>query len=352
VDYAYLGHTGIRVPRLCMGTMTFGGQSDQAQAHAILDRALELGICFLDTADIYPAGATVGEFGRSEEIVGAWLKGRRDDVLVATKGFGRTSHRPWDQGNSRKHLVEAVETSLRRLGTDYIDLYQLHEPDAHTPIDETLRALDDLVSAGKIRYYGCSNFLAYQLARAIGRAEVLRLTGISTVQPRYNLLHRAAERELFPLCLQERIGVLVYNPIAGGFLGGEHSRSQPPPGDSRFIQPRLATVYRDRYWQDQMFDTVEQMRQIALDLGLPVATLALSWVLANPAVTVAIVGAVRPEQLDELAAATSVSLPEDAKKALDALSEQYLGTDLRLPGHESAQWLADAAVSGEPAGAR
>ena len=200
---------------------------------AILDAAYEAGITFIDTADVYPLGGGHDTVGRTEEIVGTWLAaypGRRDDVVLATKCVGSMGDRPWQSGASRRHVVEAVDASLRRLGVERIDLYQLHSPDPETPIDETLQALDDLVRAGKVGYVGCSNFLAYQVARAIGRSEALGLARFDSLQPRYNLLFRQIERELLPLAAEESIGVIPYNPIAGGMLTGKHRRGAPDRG--------------------------------------------------------------------------------------------------------------------------
>ena len=222
-----LGRTGLTVSRLCLGTMTFGLQCDEGMSHKILDRALAGGITFIDTSDVYPLGGGLDTAGQTEEIIGRWLPGRRADVILATKGFGATGPRPWDRGNSRKHLLDAIDASLRRLGTDYVDLYQLHHPD-DTPIDESLRALDDIVRAGKARYVGCSNFFAWQVARALGRSELLRLARFDCVQPRYNLLFRQIERELLPLCQEEGLGVIPYNPLAGGLLTGKHRREAGP----------------------------------------------------------------------------------------------------------------------------
>src|SRR6266849_3438450 len=235
-----LGGTGLRVSQLCLGTMTFGLQCDEPTSIAILDRAAAGGITFLDTSDAYPIGGNLGTAGRTEAIIGRWLEGRRHDFVVATKCFGAMSARPWDQGLSRKHILDAIEGSLRRLGTDYVDLYQLHHPDPSTPMDETLRALDDVVRAGKARYVGCSNYFAYQIARALGRSEHLGLTRFDCVQPRYNLLFRQVERELFPLCAEEGLGVIAYNPIAGGLLSGKHHREAGPMPGTRFTHPTAA----------------------------------------------------------------------------------------------------------------
>jgi len=323
MDSTRLGRTGLRVSRLCLGTMTFGLQCDEATSVAILDRAAEGGITFLDTADVYPLGGTLATVGRTEEIVGRWMKGRRDAVVLATKCFGATGRRPWEQGNSRKHILDAVDASLRRLQTDYIDLYQLHGPDPGTPIDETLKALDDLVRWGKVRYVGCSNFLGYQLARAIGRSEVLGVARFDSVQPRYNLLFREIERELLPLCLEEGIGVIPYNPLAGGLLTGKHRYEEGPEEGSRFTLGTAAGRYQDRYWHEGMFETVEQIRQLAGSAGMSMATLAVAWVLAHPAITAPIIGASRPEQLDDSLRAAEGKLGEDIKAELDTLTAAY-----------------------------
>src|SRR6516225_5604039 len=200
MEHVRLGRSGLQVSRLCLGTMTFGLQSDETTAIAVMDRAAEGGVDFLDSSDAYPLGGDLASRGRTEEIIGRWLRGKRDRFIIATKCFAPVGPAPFDAGNSRKHIMSAVEDSLRRLGTDYIDLYQLHGYDPDTPIDETLSALDDLVHSGKIRYIGCSNFLAYRLARAIGVSETRRLVRFDCVQPRYNLLFREFERELLPLC--------------------------------------------------------------------------------------------------------------------------------------------------------
>ena len=323
MDHTRLGRTGLPVSRLCLGTMTFGLQSDEPTAVAILDRAAEGGIDFLDTSDAYPLGGDLSTRGVTEEILGRWLRGKRDRFIVATKCFVPTGPAPFDAGNSRKHILSAVEASLRRLQTDYIDLYQLHGYDEQTPIDETLSALDDLVHQGKVRYVGCSNFLTYQLVRAIGRSETLRLTRLDSVQPRYNLLFRQIEREMLPFCGEEGVGVIPYNPIAGGLLSGKHSRSAPPPEGSRFTLGSAGGQYQDRYWHDQEFDTVEQLRGLAAEAGLSLVTLAVAWVLANKAITAPIIGASRPEQLDDSLAAPVVRVDDDLKRSLDEVTLQY-----------------------------
>lgn len=323
MQHTRLGRTGLQVSRLCLGTMTFGLQCDEPTSVRILDRAAEGGITFLDTADVYPLGGSGDTVGRTEEILGRWLNGRRHEFIVATKCFGPMSRRRWDRGNSRKHILDAVEGSLRRLQTDYIDLYQLHGPDPETPIDETLRALEDVVRSGKVRYVGCSNFLAYQVARAIGRSEAMGVVRFDSVQPRYNLLFREIERELLPLCAEEGIGVIPYNPIAGGLLSGKHNREAGPEEGSRFTLGTAAQRYQDRYWHEGMFETVEQIRPLAQEAGMSMPALAVAWVMANPAITAPIIGASRPEQLDDTLAAAETPLSPDLKQRLDDLTVQY-----------------------------
>ena len=203
-----LGRTGLKVSRICLGTMTFGIQCDEAQSHAILDRAAEGGVSFIDTADGYPLFGNSSTVGLTEEILGRWLEGRRNNFIVATKCFATMGPNPWDRGTSRRHILEAVDNSLRRLRTDWIDLYQLHNYDPEVPLDETLEAMDALVRAGKVRYIGCSNWLAFRLARAIGRSETRGWARFDCVQPRYSLVFRQWERDLFPLCEEEGIGVI------------------------------------------------------------------------------------------------------------------------------------------------
>jgi 1-deoxyxylulose-5-phosphate synthase len=303
--------------------MTFGLQIDEQAAASVLDRATGSGVTFIDTADVYPLGGGIELVGRTEEILGRWLKGRRQDFVLATKCFGRTGPQPWDAGNSRRHIMDAVDASLRRLGTDYIDLYQLHQDDPDTPLDETLSALDALVRAGKVRYIGCSNFLSYRLARALGRSETLGLARFDSVQPRYNLLFREFERELFPLCLEEGVGVIPYNPLAGGLLSGKHGRDKPPTQGSRFTLPNAGPMYQERYWHQREFDVVDAFQGIAREAGLKPATLALAWVLHQPAITAPIIGASRPDQLDDTLAAADVKLGEEILRRLDELTRDF-----------------------------
>jgi aryl-alcohol dehydrogenase (NADP+) len=218
--------------------------------------------------------------------------------------------------------MRAIDASLRRLQTDYVDLYQIHFFDRSTPIDETLQAMDDLVRSGKVRYIGCSNTLAYQLARAIGRSELRGIARFDSVQPRYNLLFRENERELFPLCDEEQVAVIPYNPLAGGLLTGKHRPGAPTEG-TRFTLGRAQDMYRQRYWQDQMFATVDELRAVAEECGVPLTTLAVQWVLANPVITSPIVGASRPEQLAASVAAAETPLADDVKQRLDELTAVY-----------------------------
>ena len=303
--------------------MTFGLQCSEEVSRAILDRASEAGVTFLDTADAYPVGGDLTTRGRTEEILGRWLKGRRADFILATKCFAPTGPNPWDRGMNRRHILDAVEQSLQRLQTDWIDLYQLHGYDPETPIDEALEALDALVKSGKVRYIGCSNWLAFRLARALGRSELRGLARFDCVQPRYNLLFREFERDLFPLCVEEGVGIIPYNPLAGGLLSGKHDTSLPPPEGTRFTLGTAAQTYPQRYWHDREFASVDQLRGVAADAGLPLPTLAVAWVLAQPEVTAPIVGASRPEQLEATLAALETPLPEDVRARLDELTREY-----------------------------
>jgi 1-deoxyxylulose-5-phosphate synthase len=303
--------------------MTFGLQCDEPTSVSILDRATEGGIDFIDSSDVYPLGGDLATAGRTEEILGRWLRGRRERFILATKCFGRTGPSPFDGGNSRRHIFDAIDASLRRLQTDYIDLYQLHGFDSATPIDETLGALDDLVHQGKVRYIGCSNFLTYQLVRAIGRSETLGLARFDSVQPRYNLLFRQIEREMLPFCGDEAVGVIPYNPLAGGLLSGKHRRGAPPAEGSRFTLGNAGQMYQGRYWHDREFDTVDQLLAIADETGVSLVTLSLAWVLANGAVTAPIVGASHPDQLAASLEAVEFVLEDDLKSRLDDLTHEY-----------------------------
>ena len=322
------GRTGLRVSALCLGTMTFGLQCDESVSRAILDAAADGGIDFLDTADVYPLGGDAKTAGRTEEIVGAWMKGRRHELIVATKCFGQMGPKPWDQGMSRKHILKAIDASLERLQTDYVDIYQLHGFDPTTPIDEALEALDTVVRSGKARYVGVSNWMAHRLARALGRSEVKGLAHICSAQPRYNLLFRTFERDLLPMCEEEGVAVIPYNPLAGGLLTGKHQSKDAPPEGSRFTLGRAGSMYQARYWHERQFETVEALRTLAAEAGMSLATLAVAWVMANPAVTAPIIGASHPGQLaDSLAAAEAGGLNADLKAKLDDLTKPWRAVD-------------------------
>ncbi len=328
MQYVRFGNTGLRVSRLCLGTMTFGLQCDEARSNTIMDAAAAGGVDFFDTADVYPLGGNRETVGTTESIIGRWLKGKRHSFIVATKCVGVMGPKPWDLGMSRKHILDAVDASLRRLQTDYIDVYQLHGYDARTPLDEALEALDQVVRSGKARYVGVSNWPAYKVARGIGRSELKNLARISSVQPRYNLLFRAFERDLLPLCEEEGIAVIPYNPLAGGLLTGKHDRAAPPPSGTRFTLGSAAARYQSRYWNEREFETIEALRGLGNESGMSMATMAVSWVLANPAITAPIVGASRPEQLaDSLAAAEKGALSADLKARLDELTHGWRAAD-------------------------
>ena len=327
MDHVQFGRSGLPVSRLCLGTMTFGLQCDEAQSGAILDAAAAGGIDFLDTADVYPLGGDLQTRGRTEEILGRWLAGKRQSFIVATKCFARVGPLPWNQGMSRKHILDAIDASLRRLRTDYVDIYQLHGHDAATPLDEALEALDRIVQSGKARYIGVSNWLAFRIARAIGRTEVKGLARIASAQPRYNLLFRAFERDLLPLCREEGVAVIPYNPLAGGLLTGKHANAQKPPEGSRFTLGNAGSMYQARYWHDREFATIEALRAVAAEAGMSLATLAVAWVLANPAITAPIIGASRPEQLADSLAAVTAAFPADLKARLDDLTIEWRAVD-------------------------
>jgi aryl-alcohol dehydrogenase (NADP+) len=303
--------------------MTFGLQTDERAAQTILDQSAEGGINFLDLADVYPLGGDLKTVGRSEEIVGRWLEGKRQRFIVATKAVGKVGPSEWDEGASRKHLLDAIDASLERLKTDYVDLYQLHSDDRRTPLEETLEALDQILRSGKARYIGVSNFLAYRLALALGKQEAQRWTRFVSVQPRYNLLFREPERELLPLARETGLGVIPYNPLAGGLLTGKHKLGGAPTPGTRFTLGTAAGRYQDRYWHEREFKTVEALGRLASQSGHTLTTLALAWVLENPDVTAPIIGVSRPEQLPELLKAADLRLDSQLKQRADELTTEY-----------------------------
>lgn len=324
-----MGRTGLKVSEICLGTMAFAGQCDEPTAIRILDEAAGRGVTFIDTADAYPIPPDLETSGRTEEVLGRWLQGRRDQFVVATKCRLKVGPGPNDQGLSRRHLLAACEASLRRLKTDYVDLYQAHAPDPETPLDETLRAFDDLVRAGKVRYVGGSNYPAWQLALSLGLGEKPGLARYDCIQPRYNLLYREIEAELLPLCRDQGVGVIAFNPLAGGFLSGKHRKDAPPTPGTRFTLGETGQLYRDRYWQAAQFDAVEVLKGVFGPRGIPLATASVAWVLAQPGITAAIVGASRPEQLADTLSAVEMTLDPEALAACDAV---WWGLPRRPPG--------------------
>jgi aryl-alcohol dehydrogenase (NADP+) len=323
MEHVRFGKTGMQVSKLCLGTMTFGYQCNEEQSVSILNAAKDHGFTFIDTADVYPIGDMTSGYGATEEILGRWLTGQRDNFILATKCYAPTGPNKWDQGNSRKNIIRAAEESLRRLKTDYIDLYQLHFYDDRVSHDESLSALDDLVRSGKVRYIGCSNYLAYQLATALGRSDVNKWERFASVQPRYNMLFRENERELLPLCAEQGLAVIPYNPLAGGFLTGKHQKGAPT-ADTRFtIGGGTAERYQERYWQDQMFATLDALRGIAAEADMTVAQLAIAWQFTRPTITSPIIGASKPEQLVDAVNAVRTPLSVELTQRLDVLTHEY-----------------------------
>jgi 1-deoxyxylulose-5-phosphate synthase len=308
-----MGRTGLKVSEICLGTMTFGQQCDEPTSLAIMDAAVEQGVNFFDTADGYPMGGNLQTVGRTETIVGKWLKGRRDKIVLATKCWVPMGPGANDGGLSRKHIFDAVEGSLRRLQTDYIDLYQAHAPDPDTPLEETLRAYDDLVHQGKVRYLGCSNFKAWLLATALAISDKHDLARFDCVQPRYNLLFREIENELLPLCHHYGVGVIAYNPLAGGFLTGKYKLNAPPSPETRFgfLSGRSRSIYHKRYWQEEQFEAVDHLQRFVAERNKPLTQVAIAWVLAQPDVTSAIVGATSPAQIHQSMPAADLTLDSE-----------------------------------------
>lgn len=288
MQYTNLGRSGVRVSRLSLGCWRFGAETDEPTARRIIDAALDRGINLIDTANIYAQGV-------SEEIVGRTLKGRRQNVVLATKVWGKMGEGPNDRGLSRVHIMRAVEDSLRRLQTDYIDLYQIHAEDPDTPLEETLDALNDLVRQGKVRYIGVSNHSAWKTCKALWISDVRGYARFVSAQPRYNLFDRAIEKELIPLCLDQGIGIINYSPLAGGLLSGKYRKGEAPPAGSRaerFESLRKALT-------EENLSKVERLQAYAAERGYTVAQLALAWCLAKPGVTSPIIGATSLEQLEE-----------------------------------------------------
>ncbi|HET7767314.1 MAG TPA: aldo/keto reductase [Chloroflexota bacterium] len=317
-----LGRSGLKVSEVCLGTMTFGAQADENTSFAIMDTADRLGVTFFDTADAYPPAGELPDKGRTEEIVGKWLheRGARERIVLATKCRGQMGPHPNDEGLSRKHVIRACDDSLRRLRTDYVDLYQAHHPDPTTPIEETLRAFEDLVRAGKVRYVGVSNFPAHQLSDAIWTARTNGLSPIVSDQPRYSLLFRMIEDEIVPVCQTHGLGIMAYNPLAGGVLTGRYRHLKPdqPTAEGRFKSgTRQGETYRQRYFNEAIFEAVDTLARFLEPRGLSMTHAALAWVLARPFITSAIVGASRPEQLEDSLQAVGLKLDADVERACD-----------------------------------
>ncbi len=314
-----LGRAGLKVTEICLGTMTFGGSADEATSFAIMDVADQAGVNFFDTADMYPLGADYTGAGATEEIVGRWIQSRkaRDRVVLATKARNRMGPGPNNVGLSRKHLMKAVEDSLHRLQTDYIDLYQTHAPDPDTPIEETLEALTDMVRRGYVRYIGCSNYPAWQLAEALWASDQKNLARYDSVQPRYNLLFRMIEDELVPLCQSQGVGIIAYNPLAGGMLTGRYRERIEAEGNRFAMQGNSGDLYRRRYWSEAIFEAVDTMHQFLQPRGKSLIHVALAWVLAQPGITSAIVGASKPEQLQDSLEAVKVKLDNEEMTVLN-----------------------------------
>lgn len=311
MEYRKLGHTGIKVSEICFGTATFGWHTDDHEAHRMLDLFVEGGGNFVDTADIYSGWAEGSWPGRSEEIIGDWLAktGRRHEIVLATKCRSRMGPLPNDEGLSRRHIMDAVEGSLRRLNTDFIDLYQTHAMDHETPIEETLRALDDLVRQGKVRYVGCSNYSAYRLCKALWVSDKYNLVRYDCLQPYYSLLERDHfERELADVVREEGLGVIPYSPQAMGFLTGKWRGHNAVPDHTRGSgNPRMTS-----YFTDANFALLDELETIGTVHGKTIAQVALAWVLTNPLITAPIVGARNGEQLQEsMGAAGFRLLPEE-----------------------------------------
>lgn len=320
MQYRRLGRTGLQVSALCLGTMQFGWTADEPTAHMLLDAFVDAGGTTLDTADIYSRWVPGNTGGDSEEIIGRWLQQRRNRhaVVIATKARGPMWQGPDGEGLSRAHLLRAVDDSLRRLQTDYIDLYQMHWYDAETPIEETLRTLDGLVRAGKVRYIGCSNLPAWRLMQALWASERLGLERYSSLQPHYNLVHRAEfERELRDVCREYGLGVLPYSPLASGFLTGKYQ----PDDTATPASPRAASIAQ-RYANERGWRVLRALEQVARSVQAAPAQVALAWLMSRPTVTAPIVGANSLEQLQTVLGAASLRLEATALEALEQASAE------------------------------
>jgi aryl-alcohol dehydrogenase-like predicted oxidoreductase len=316
MEFRQLGLTDLYVSTICLGTMQFGWTADHKHSFEIMDEALNLGCNFFDTADIYSSWHSGNKGGESESIIGKWLaigSVNRDQLVIATKVRGKMGEASSDQGLSRQHIIKAVEDSLTRLQTDYIDLYQAHWPDDNIPIEETLRAFDDLHKQGKVRYIGCSNFSAQLLAESLETSEMNDFSRFDSLQPHYNFIHRAEfERELMPLCANQNIGVIPYSPLGGGFLTGKYRRDSNLPDSSR------SGGVKKRYMNESGWQALENLEIIGNKYGATIAQTAIAWILANDTVSSAIIGANSLSQLQDTFAGSSVNLTAEDKAVLDA----------------------------------
>lgn len=315
MQYVHLGSTGLKVSRVCLGAMTYGSKRwrewvlEEEESRPLIQRALELGINFFDTADIYSHGV-------SEEILGRALKDfgpERERLVIATKVFSPMTSDPNQRGLSRKHILHSIDNSLRRLGVDYVDLYQIHRFDYQTPIEETLDALQDVVRSGKALYLGASSMYAWQFARMLYKADQLRLTRFVSMQNHYNLIYREEDREMNPLCRQEGVGLIPWSPLARGFLMGNRRKE----GFGETVRSRTDEYAQRMYYQDSDFQVVERLNEIARQRGVSNARVALAWVLAQPGITSPIVGARRMEHLDDAVASVELTLDESELRALE-----------------------------------
>ncbi len=316
MDYRPLGRTGLKVSALCLGTMQWGWTADEETAFAVMDAFVEHGGNFIDTADVYSRWVEGNPGGVSEQIIGRWMKARRNrrQIVLATKVRGRMWDGPNGEGLSRSHIMRAVEDSLRRLETDVIDLYQIHADDLNTPMEETLRALDDLVRQGKVLYIGCSNIVAWRLMKALGISERLGLARYDSLQPHYNLVHRREfEAELKPLCESEGLGVIPYSPLAGGFLTGKYRPDAPPPPSARLSGVK-------RYFHEHGWRVLAAVERVAAERGATPAQIALAWQLSQPVITAPIIGANSVAQLQELLPAATMRLTTAEMAVLDEAS--------------------------------
>ena len=318
MNYRNLGRTGLKVSTICLGTMQFGWSADEATSYSIMDKAVELGCNFFDTADIYSRWAEGNEGGVSEEIIGRWLQQadlRRQDLVLATKVRGEMGSGPNDQGLSRVHIMNAVEDSLNRLQTDYIDLYQVHWPDHETPLEETISTLNDLVRSGKVRYIGCSNYPAWLLMKSLWVSDVKDLARFDSLQPHYSYVHRAEfERGLQAVCADQGIGVIPYSPLAAGFLTGKYRRDTDIPESVR------ADGIKSKYMNAQGFTAIDKLEEIGNAHNATIAQTAIAWILANPTVSSAIIGANNLDQLTDTMKGADIELSAEEKSALDEVT--------------------------------